>query len=89
MEYHWAMKKDEVMPVLETQMAPETTTLWSVTKTKIMGCHLCVKPKLWHKWTYLWNKNRFTDIVNRPVVAKVEAGGGGIDWEFETKRYEL
>ena len=37
--------------------------------------HLYVESKIGHKWTYLWNRNRFTDIENRLVVAK----GGGRD----------
>ena len=30
--------------------------------------------KIWHKWTYLWN--RLTDIENKLVVAKWEEGWG-------------
>ena len=31
-----------------------------------------VKSKIWHKWTYLRNKTRLTDLEKRPVVAKEE-----------------
>ena len=31
----------------------------------------------WHKWTYLRNRNRLTDIENRLVVAKGEREGEG------------
>ena len=31
---------------------------------------------LWHKWIYLWNRNRLTDIENSAVVAKKERVGG-------------
>ena len=44
------------------------------------GYHLCVESKIWHKWTYLWNKNRLTGIENRLVAAKkrgVEEGRAG------------
>ena len=34
--------------------------------------HLYVESKIWHKWTYPWNRNRLTDIDNRLVVAKEE-----------------
>ena len=34
------------------------------------------EPKIWPKWTYLWNRSRLTDTENRLVVAK--AGGGGV-----------
>ena len=41
--------------------------------------HLYMKSKIWHKWTYLQNKNRLTDIENRLVV--VNGGGGrGEEW---------
>ena len=28
----------------------------------------------WHKWTYLWNRNKLTDIEKRLVIAKGEGG---------------
>ena len=37
----------------------------------------------WHKWTYLWNRNRLIDIVIRLVVAKGEWIGGGMQWEVQ------
>ena len=46
-----------------------------------------MESKIWHKWTYLWNRNRLTDIENRLTVAKGEGGGGGgMDWEFGISR---
>ena len=51
--------------------------------------HLHVKPKTWHKWTYLWNRNQITDIKNSIVVAKGKGDGGGMDWEFGTSRCKL
>ena len=50
---------------------------------------LHVESKVWHKWTYLWNRNRLTDIENRLVVAKGEGGGGGMDWEVGISRCKL
>ena len=38
--------------------------------------------KIWHKWTYLQNRNRLTDTENRVVVAKGEEGRSGRDGEF-------
>ena len=29
----------------------------------------------WYKWTYLWNRNRLTDIENKLMVTKGESGG--------------
>ena len=37
--------------------------------------HLYVEPTIWHKWTYLWNRNRDTDKENRPVVAQGQDEG--------------
>ena len=31
--------------------------------------HICVGSKMWHKWTYLQNRNRITDIEKRLVVS--------------------
>ena len=52
-----------------------------------MGYHLYVESKIWHKWTYLWN--RITDIENRLVVAKGKGVGEGMEWEVEVSRYKL
>ena len=41
-----------------------------------------VESKIWHN--YLWNRNRFTEIENRHVVAK--GVGGEMDLEFGTSR---
>ena len=48
-----------------------------VRKTNTIWYHLHVEPKMWHKWTYLQNINRLTDIENRLVVARGKGGGGG------------
>ena len=45
--------------------------------------------KIGHKWTYLHNRNRLTEIEKRLVVAKVGVGGGGMDWEFGVRRHKL
>ena len=46
-------------------------------KTNIIQHHLHVEPKIWYKSTYLWNKNRLTDIENRLAVAKGKGVGEG------------
>ena len=43
-------------------------------KTNTIWYHLYVESKIWHKWTYLQNKNGLTDTENRLVVAKEEVG---------------
>ena len=58
-------------------------------KTNTIWYHLYVESKIWHNWTYLWNRNRLTDIENRPVVAKGEGGRGGMDWEFGISKCKL
>ena len=35
--------------------------------------------KIWHKWTYLWNRNRILGIENRLMVVKEEGGGRGMN----------
>ena len=51
-------------------------------KTNIIWYHFYVEFTIGHKWTYLWNRNRPTDIENRCVVAKGKVGGRGKDWEL-------
>ena len=58
-------------------------------KTNTMWYHLYVESKIWHKWSYLWNRNWITDIENRMVVAKEEGIGGGMEWEFGVSRRKL
>ena len=78
MEYYSAIKKNEIMPFAATWMDLEIIILGEVSQTKrktnTIGYHLHVESKIWHKWTYLWN--RLTDIENRPVVAKSEGVSG-------------
>ena len=63
-------------------------TKWSMSeKDKYHMIPLYVESKMWHKWTYLGNRNTLTDI-ERLVVAKGEAGYRW-DCEFETSRCKL
>ena len=91
MEYYSAIKKNEIMPFEKTWMDPEIIILSEVKKrkTNTMWYHLYVKYKIWHKWTYLWNRNNLTGIENRLVVAKGEEGGWGKEWEFGINRCKL
>ena len=54
-------------------------TKWITTrKINTIWYHLYVKSKIWHKWTYLWN--RLINIENRLVIAKwkgLEEGWSG------------
>ena len=50
-----------------------------------MWYHLNVESKIWHKWTYLWN--RLTE--KRLVVAKGKEGGEEMDEECGINRGKL
>ena len=79
MDYHLAIKKNEVVPFAATWMDLEIITLSELSqkeKDKHYICHLYIESKIWHKWTYLQNKNRLTDVENRFVVAKGEGSFG-------------
>ena len=53
-----------------------------------MCYHLYVESKIWHKWTYLQNRNKLTD-KEQNCVCPGGGGEGGRDWEFGTSRYKL
>ena len=58
-------------------------------KANTLWYPLHVKSKIWHKWTYLQDRNRRTDIKNRLVVTKGGRGGGGKVWEAGISRCKL
>ena len=43
---------------------------WAIREANAIWSRLYVESKIRHKWTYLSNKNRLTDIENRLVAAK-------------------
>ena len=90
-EYYSAIKKNEIIPFAATQVQTEIIILSEVRKrkTNTIWHHLYVESKIWHKWTYLWNRKRLTYVEGRLVVAKGEWGGGGMDWEFGVSRCKL
>ena len=61
----------------------------SQTEKNIIWYRLYMESKIWHKWTYLRNRNRLTDIETRLVVAMGEAGGGGKDCQLGISRRKL
>ena len=67
---HWnitqSYKKNETMPFAATRMDLEIIMLNEISQRKINTIyHLHVESKVSHKWTYLQNRNRVTDIDNR------------------------
>ena len=65
-------------------------TKWSRSEreTNTMWYHLDVESKIWHKSTYLWNKNRLTDTETRLWLPRL-VGRGGKNWEFGISRGKL
>ena len=54
-------------PDTERQVSYDVAYIWNLEQRKR------------YKWTYLQNRNRPTDIENKPVVTKEERDGGGIN----------
>ena len=48
-------------------------------KPNILWYHLYVESEVWHKWTYLWDRNRLTDIENIFVLLGGSSEGY---WKF-------
>ena len=86
MEYYSAIKKNEIMPSAAAWIQLEIIIQSEASQTekgKITWYHLCVESKIRQKWTYLWNRNRLTDIENRYVVAKGQWGERQMEWEIK------
>ena len=92
MKYYSAIKNNEIMPFAATWMDLEIIILTEVKrrKTYTTWYHLYVESKIWHRWTYLWNRNRLIDIGSKPTISKGERGGGReVNEAFGISRYEL
>ena len=75
MEYSSTIKQSEIMPFAATWIDLEIIMLKDVSqRERQMSYDLYVASKIWHKWTYLWNRSRLTDIENRLVVAEGTVG---------------
>ena len=64
-------------------------TKWSKSDRERQIYHLYVESKIWHKWTYLQNRNRLTDIENKLMVTKGEREWGRDKLGFGISRYKL
>ena len=83
-EIHLGVKKSE--PHVRSFIEWRVRIGWQGRRI-IKNNDIYVEPKIWHKWTYLWN--RLTDTENRLLVAMVVGGVGRVGWEFGTSRSEL
>ena len=73
MEYYSAIKKKGIMPFAALWMDLVIIILCEVVqkeKDKYHVIFLNMESKIWHKWTYLWNRNRLSDIQHKVLVAK-------------------
>ena len=59
----------------ERQISYDITYIWNLKK--------------WYKWTYLWNRNRLTDLENELMVTWGDGWEAGLDWEFGIDIYTL
>ena len=86
-EYYSAIKR--INAICSNVDGPrECHTEWNkLEKDKYHMTYLYVESKIWHKSTYLENRDRLTDTENRLVV--VEAEWGGMDWDLGISRCEL
>ena len=86
MEYDPATKKNETMPFAATWMDLEIIILSKVgqiekDKYHIISLLYYVESKIWYKWTYLWNRNRLTDIKNKFTVTKALGRNKLVVWD--------
>ena len=79
------------MPFAATWMDLEFIILCKVSQTEKDKYHIIYMWNLkYDKSTYLWNRNRLTDIENRLVGCQGGSGvGEGKDWEFGGSRHKL
>ena len=82
MLYYFMLKKEQnnvICSNMDVTRDSQTKRIKSLRKKNTNTIyHLHAKSKTWHKWIYLQNRNRFTDIESRFVVVKGE--GEGMRW---------
>ena len=81
-DYHSKQRKSD----RERQTPYDITYMWSLKYEWTSNMNFKYE---WHKWTYLRNRNRLTDVENRLVVAKGEGVEGGMEWEVGISRCKL
>ena len=77
MEYYSAIKWNNVT-CSDMDEPRYYCTKWNKSdRERLIWYHIHVESKMRHKWTYLQNRNRLTDIENKLMVTKGERGGEG------------
>ena len=90
MEYYSSIIQNKMTPFAATWMELEIIMVSEVSqkeKDKYQCYHLYVESKIWDKWTYLWRRNRLTDIEDKLVNSK--GWWGEVGWEFGVSRCKL
>ena len=92
LEYYSTNKKNKIMAFAAMWRDLEIVARreFRQRKTNTMWYQLYVEPQIWHKWTYLWNRNRITNIETRLMAAKWEGkreGRIGSLWLADANRY--
>ena len=72
-EYYSTIKKNKIMPFAATWIDLEIIILSEVNQTKTNTWYTYMwNLKKWYKWTYLQNRNTFSDIEKKLIVTKGE-----------------
>ena len=75
MEYYSVIKKNEIGSFAATKVDLEIIILSEASQKEKDKYHMIyVEPKIWHKWTYLWNRDRIMDIEK--IYWWLPKGGG-------------
>ena len=77
MEHYSAIKNNKIMPFASMWMEIDSHTKWSKSLRERQTPYYItyLESNIWHKWTYLQERNKLIDLENRLVVAKGEEDG--------------
>ena len=84
-------KENKIVLFAATRLQLQVIILNEVSKkkTNTIWYHLYVESKIWHKWSYLWNRSKITE---RPGLQQWEKGDGmGVSGlaEMETRTFRM
>ena len=93
MEYCSAIKRNEIVPFVETLMDLETVTQRESEKEKQIFYNIACMWNLekCYRWTYLQSRNRDMDVENKFMDTKVGVWEelGDWDWHIYTTMYKI